>query len=74
MNEIFILGVTVCGFSAVTQAAILAHRHLLPGRPLQGVEWKSISRKRECPKRWQASILRLAAEQAQMRCVEATPG
>jgi len=74
MNEIFILVVTVCGFTAVSQAAILAHRHLLPGRPLQGVEWKSISRKRECPKRWQASILQLAAEQAQIQSIEAMPG
>jgi hypothetical protein len=74
MNEIFILVVTVCGFTAVSQAAILAHRHLLPCRPLQGVEWKSTSRKRECPKRWQASILQLAAEQAQIQSIEAMPG
>jgi hypothetical protein len=74
MNENFILAVAVCGFSAVSLAAILAHRHLLPYRPLQGVEWKSTSRRRECPKRWQASILQLAAEQAQIRSVEATPG
>ena len=74
MNEIFILVVAVFGFAAVTQTAILAHRHLLPCRQLQGVEWKSTSRKKVCPKRWQASILQLAAEQARVKRIEALPG
>jgi hypothetical protein len=72
MNEIFILVVAVFGFTAVTLTAILAHRHLLPGRRLQGVEWKSTSRlvrpsfgedgKKVCLKRWRARILHLAVE------------
>jgi len=74
MNEIFILVVAVCGFSAVSNAAILAHRHWLLSWPLQGVEWKSTSRKKVCPKRWQASILQLAVEQARVKRVEALPG
>ena len=72
MNEIFILVVAVFGLSAVVQAAILAHRHLVPPRPLQGVEWKSISRKKVCLKRWPASILQLAVEQTQS--IEVLPG
>jgi len=74
MNEIFILVVAVCGFSGVIQAAILAHRHLLPCRLLQGVEWKSTSRKKVCLERWQASILQLAAEPARIQSIEAMPG
>jgi hypothetical protein len=70
MNEIFILVVAVCGFSAVTRAAILAHRHLLPCRLLQGVEWKSTSRKRVCLKRWQANTLQLAVDQARLQRIE----
>jgi hypothetical protein len=74
MNEISILLVAVFGFSAVIQAAILAHRHLLSRRPLQGVDRKSTSRKRVCLKRWQASILRLVIKQAQLQPMEAVPG
>jgi hypothetical protein len=71
MDEIFILVVAVCGFGVVTWAAILAHRHLVPCRPLQGVEWKSTSRKKVCLERWQASILQLAVEQARFQRIEA---
>jgi hypothetical protein len=87
MNEIFILVVAVFGLTAVIQAAILAHRHLLPPRLRQGVEWKSASRrvrqspaaageggKKVCLKRWPASILQLAVEQAQTQGIEAMPG
>ena len=87
MNEIFILVVAVFGLTAVIQAAILAHRHLLPSRLLQGVEWKSASRlvrrdpatageggKKVCLKRWPASVLQLAVEQAQTQGIEAMSG
>jgi hypothetical protein len=84
MNEICILVVAVFGFTAVTQTAILAHRHLLPCRQLQGVEWKSTSRlvraslskdgKKVCLKRWRASTLHLAVEQAQTQRNEVMPG
>lgn len=84
MNEIFILVVAVFGFIAVTLTAILAHRHLLPRRRLQGVEWKSTSRlvrpsfgkdgRKVCLKRWRARILHLAIEQAQTQRIEVMPG
>jgi hypothetical protein len=84
MNEIFILVVAVFGFTVVIQTAILAHRHPLPGRLLQGVEWKSTSRlvrpsfsedgTKVCLKRWRASILHLAVEQAQTHRTEVMPG
>ncbi len=74
MNEIFILVVAVCGLSAVIQAAILAHRRLLPCRLLQGVEWKSTSRKKVCLERGQASILQLAVEKARLAHIEPLPG
>jgi hypothetical protein len=84
MNEIFILVVAVFGFTAVTLTAILAHRHLLPCRRLQGVEWKSTSRlvrpsfgedgKKVCLKRWRARTLHLAVEQAQSQRIEVMPG
>jgi hypothetical protein len=74
MKEIIILLVPVFGFSAVIQATILAHRHLPPRRPLQGVDRKRTSRKRVCPKRWQAGILQLVAKQAQLQRLEALPG
>jgi hypothetical protein len=70
MYEIFILLVAVFGFSAI-QAAILAHRHLLPRRLLQGVERKSTGRNQVCLKRWQASILQLAVAQAGVQPIEA---
>jgi hypothetical protein len=82
MNEIFILVVAVFGFTVVIQAAILAHRHPLPCRLLQGVEWKSTSQlvRRSFSeggkrlKRWRASILHLAIEQAQTQRIEPLPG
>jgi hypothetical protein len=74
MKEIIILLVAVLGFSAVIQATFLAHRHLLPRRPLQGVERKSTSRKRACFKRWQASILQSVVKQPQLQRIAALPG
>jgi hypothetical protein len=84
MNEIFILVVAVFGFTVVIQTAILAHRHPLPCWLLQGVEWKSTSQlvrhsfseggKKVCLKRWRASILHLAIEQAQTQPIEPLPG
>jgi hypothetical protein len=84
MNEIFILVVAIFGFTAVIQTAILAHRRLLPCRLLQGVEWKSTSRlvrhsfseggKKVCLKRWRASTLHSAVDQAQNQRIEGLPG
>jgi hypothetical protein len=87
MNESFILVVAVFGFIAAVQAAMLAHRHPLPIRLLQGVEWNSTGRlvrnnpaiagrggKKVCLMRWPASILQLAVEQGQTLCIEPMPG
>jgi hypothetical protein len=72
MKEISILLVAVFGFCAVIQPAILDHRHLLPRRPLQGVDRKSTSRTRVCLKRWLASILQLVIKEAKR--IEAITG